>query len=274
MLFSIKRKKTIMVLGESVEVEVLAFSDREDDFMLMQDEVNRLAKKFEVSPPVMESEFSVRDLTFFPGGGYKTRIKLPEFRHTIRFCATYSVVRVIGFVHKPSELFKYYGSGSAGADTIFNWTFKPYAYEIAHKRAKVNAIRQALELYEYLVEGVDEQRDQKLVQAPDFMDTNNKDAEEKLTDMQLVGVMGLISRLIISDKDILDDMKMALSQILVRFDEYVNSKFDDGFRVFVEASDVPIGDDELTDHLNVFLHENMTKVQASEILKKFGDLTQ
>lgn len=173
------------------EVEALVFGKIEDgEFMLCQDEILRLANSFGVKFLDLVDCGNTLSEAFYPGKKYLDISDFKDnegyynfYKNVMRYHATYKVELESRF---------YFGSGSAGPDNIGDWRFKSYPYEIAHKRAKVNAVRSALGLLDYKV---------------DFEDSDEKSAEKNedeflekyknstpATEMQINSILTIIKR--------------------------------------------------------------------------------
>lgn len=192
------KRKLKIYNGDEVEVQVLEYSPEPNNFIIMQDEVYRLAKAYHIKVTDLVDCGCTKEQAFFYAYSYSGGQPAKPWDIVTRFYATYKVVRYDLLEKEIVETF--YGSASAGHDNVGNWMFKSRVYEIAHKRAKVNGIRQALGLFEYKVEDLDD--DKSIVGTP-IPGAETKDKphdpheyqdDEPATEMQARAFYGILKR--------------------------------------------------------------------------------
>lgn len=255
-----KSKRNIKLFLEEVEVKVLEYSPDPNNFIIMQDEMYRLAYNNNIVIEELVDCGSVVEQSFFPAYNYGSHQPVEPWNKVTRFYATYKIVRYAGLVGGIVDAV-FFGSGSAGHDNIAEWIFKSKVYEIAHKRAKVNGIRQALGLFEYKIEDLD---DNKMIESqnpkesdiqydgPHNPEQYNKD--EPATQMQGCAMYGLLSRMNSEEVD-----KIHMNSILV-------SKS-------ISYTSFCIGDKLSEDLVVDAVQSKLTKPEAASLINEFGNFS-
>lgn len=267
-----KEKRNIWVLASLEQVEVLSFSPDPEHFMIMQDEIYRLGQKFGIYISKLLNSGCIEDNAYHPNGSYFTIPQHQEWRRCVRFYATYEIKKV---GKDKEDIGVFFGSGSAGSDNVASWQFKGSAYEIAHKRAKVNGIRQALGLFEYKIEGMEDTEkplvtNQPVMSEPTYEKSTPEDVvvDNKIMPMQVTAVISIIKKMsgdAATNKDYIDKIKSNACKI-IEFGSPENLETVRMLDVY-EQSEA---------HINAYLElvaAYLSKQEAVKVIKQFGNFS-
>lgn len=265
-----KGKRNIIINGSPVEVDVLEYSQDINNFIIMQEAMYKLAIMYNVVIEELINCVQVEDNAFYINGGYNSVSTITQWCKCIRFFATYKINRN-GVI--------FFGSGSASADDISDWRFKGHAYEIAHKRAKVNGIRQALGLFEYKIEDLDSTITSDSVSPvqskPEYIADNIiKEENKPPTINQLNACLNIFKRLSESESYKNSDNRDYI--IINEFSTIINKKeLLRLFEEYIQENDIHIilGDKVYHDYLFSFFKEHLSLGDCVEIIKNCGDFS-
>ena len=261
-----KERRTILILDSPEVVEVLSFSPEEDNFMIMQEEMYRLANENRVVVDSLVESGCVEDNAYFSNGNYYQVPSIESWRKCIRFYATYKIIK------DGTKIF--YGSGSAGSDNVSSWMFKGSAYEIAHKRAQVNGIRKALNLFEYKVENIDidsssQNISPKQIKEPTYEEERKteKDGGSSIQKMQVDALINIIFKSSNVGGAFNADNFEEFTRRVGIYDRYI--EFTDNNEIYPYKSE-----EVLRNSLRSFIELNVTKEEAGKIITTFGNFSR
>ncbi len=152
--------------------------------------------------------------------------------------------------------------------------FKGSAYEIAHKRAQVNGIRKALNLFEYKVENIDidsssQNISPKQIKEPTYEEERKteKDGGSSIQKMQVDALINIIFKSSNVGGAFNADNFEEFTRRVGIYDRYI--EFTDNNEIYPYKSE-----EVLRNSLRSFIELNVTKEEAGKIITTFGNFSR
>lgn len=246
------------------KVQAFLYSPDPGNFTITQDEIYRIALIYKVKIVDLVDSGKSTDLAFFKDYNYNCVTQNTYWAKVERHHATYKVMDPDGNL--------FFGSGSAGHDNISGWMYKASAYEIAHKRAKVNGIRHALRLFDYKIEGVEEDFKDAVIPDPVsvvYSSSTMEENNEKPSSMQLSALGKILTKIFINSGSINEDSGFIFDLI----SNNINEEKKSSLVKCIESISYEKDNSKYIEYIVGWIEDCLSKKDVANIIEKSGDFS-